>query len=179
MSVCTDIIKEALQYLLQRINASQHKVKLIKLLFFADKYHFIHYGRTVTNDRLFAMRRGPVGSKAKSIIDPDYPDLDNIHNEDHFFQLDSPVDPANFRFLSKTDLEALDFSVNEFGALNNAQIENESHKYEEWKQYELRFDAGETRREDIFFEDLLSYYPGSPYEQFKEQIELQKEILGS
>src|SRR5207247_4693024 len=36
--------------------------KLFKLMFLAEKYHLVHYGRPITGDRYDAMNDGPVPS---------------------------------------------------------------------------------------------------------------------
>src|SRR4051812_34811550 len=36
--------------------------KLLKLMFLADKYHLVRYGRPITGDRYEAMNHGPVPS---------------------------------------------------------------------------------------------------------------------
>ena len=71
----TTKIVQALCYFLTKIKRAD-KLRLVKLLFLADKYHLIHYGRTVTNDEYWAMPLGPVGTTTKDILtlDPDFLD---------------------------------------------------------------------------------------------------------
>src|SRR5256885_411869 len=49
--------------------AEINKMKALKLLFFADRYHLRKYGRPVSNCEYFAMARGPVGSQAKNVAE--------------------------------------------------------------------------------------------------------------
>ena len=52
-----------------------------KLLFLADKYHLIRYGRTITNDEYWAMSYGPVGTAAKDVLSLDKDFLDKKEYE--------------------------------------------------------------------------------------------------
>src|SRR5437016_8911438 len=46
-----------------------NKMKALKLLFFADRYHLRKYGRPLSDCAYFAMKNGPVGSEAKNIAE--------------------------------------------------------------------------------------------------------------
>src|SRR5437870_12880806 len=46
-----------------------NKMKALKLLFFADRYHLRKYGRPVTDCAYFAMKHGPVASEAKNVAE--------------------------------------------------------------------------------------------------------------
>ena len=46
-----------------------NKMKALKLLFFADRYHLRKYGRPVSDCAYFAMKNGPVASEAKNIAE--------------------------------------------------------------------------------------------------------------
>ena len=62
---------EILAWLLRKYNGAASKILLIKLLFFADKYHLRKYGRTVSSDEYRAMNFGPVATKTLSIANLD------------------------------------------------------------------------------------------------------------
>ena len=44
------------------------KLKAVKLLYLADKYHLLKYGRPIINDTYVHLDNGPVPSKALDII---------------------------------------------------------------------------------------------------------------
>src|SRR5207253_6716088 len=46
-----------------------NKMKALKLLFFADRYHLRKYGRLVSDCAYFAMKHGPVASEAKNVAE--------------------------------------------------------------------------------------------------------------
>ena len=60
-------IIEALYYILKKLKKAD-KIKLVKLIYLADKYHLIRYGRTITNDDYYAMEHGPVGTTVKDVL---------------------------------------------------------------------------------------------------------------
>src|SRR5947207_11458260 len=89
--------------------AEINKMKALKLLFFADRYHLRKYGRSVSDCAYFAMKHGPVASEAKNIAE-ESPRLDNrsrsyarryVRKDDayHF----SSVGEVDNAVLSKTD----------------------------------------------------------------------------
>jgi uncharacterized phage-associated protein len=59
---------QALHYMLRRLGGPTQKLKLIKLSYLADKYHLLHFGRTITRDGFKAMKLGPVGSNALNLL---------------------------------------------------------------------------------------------------------------
>ena len=74
----TSKIIEALHYILHKIKIAD-KIKIIKLIYLADKYHLVRYGRTITNDDYYAMEYGPVGSTVKDVLEFD--EFTLSHNE--------------------------------------------------------------------------------------------------
>ena len=66
MNKITAII-ESLCYLLVKLKKAD-KIHLIKLMYLADKYHLMNYGRTITGDEYFAFPKGPGGSKTMDVL---------------------------------------------------------------------------------------------------------------
>jgi hypothetical protein len=67
---------QALNYLAsaerdKRIN----KMKAIKLIWVADRFHLRKYGRLLTNDTYVAMKFGPVGSSVKNLAEDNVRDM--------------------------------------------------------------------------------------------------------
>lgn len=158
----TTKIVQALCYFLNKIKRT-NKLNLVKLLFLADKYHLIRYGRTVTNDEYWAMTYGPVGTTTKDILtcDPDF-----LHKDEyeyirkslkkigkHTFEMGIPCGTNR---LSETDIEALDFILNNFERIQRRDFIKYVHKYPEWKQYEELFKQNKMRRAKIDTVELLS-----------------------
>ena len=180
-------IIESIYYLLNKIGPAD-KLKLVKLIYFADKYHLIKYNRTVTNDEYWAMDHGPVGSNVKDVLEFD--DFTMSKNECEFafkliskhgknkFKKNNLKKPHQYDYLSKSDIEALDFVVDKFGHMKTWDIRNYSHYCPEWYQYEEMFKSKETRREKIDTYELISLISNDKYFPFtNEDIKNAKEIF--
>ena len=130
-------IIQAFCYLLSKITTAD-KLKLIKLLYLADKYHIIRYARTITNDEYWAMDYGPVGSTAKDILGFDAELLSKEFKyaqkmlkkvDQHNFTLGSHCTINELDKLSETDIEALDFITDHFGSLSTKELIKLTHRY--------------------------------------------------
>ena len=63
-------IIEAVVYLVSRSkDRKMSKLHLLKMLFFADRWHLRMYGRSVTGDTYYAMQYGPVPSECKRVAE--------------------------------------------------------------------------------------------------------------
>lgn len=179
-------IIESIYYLLKKLGPTD-KLKLVKLLYFADKFHLIKYARTITNDEYWAMDHGPVGSNTKDVLE--YDTALSISEDEHKyatkffkkrwnrFKANKLKEIPTFNFLSETDIEALDFVIKYFGAMGTWEIRNFSHKYPEWYQYKELFDNKETRRERIQTKELISIIPEDPFEFTDEDLKNARDIF--
>ena len=133
---------QALNFLARQSGGSINKLKALKLLFFADRYHLRKYGRPVSECVYYAMTHGPVASEAKQIAE----DCDLLSaparqyarkylkkRSDYDFASVANVDKS---VLSATDLEALDFAWRNFGQFSKYQLRDITHHYPEWKRHE-------------------------------------------
>lgn len=180
----TATIIEALHYILSKV-APADKIKLIKLIYLADKYHLIRYGRTVTNDDYYAMEYGPVGSVVKDILGFDS-DLLSKEEYEYAERMLEKIDQHTFKakdyildydMLSDSDKEALDFVIEKFGKMTTWELSEYTHKYPEWYKYESLFKNKMARRERIDTKELLSVLENDPLGMPEEHIEETKKIL--
>ena len=179
----TSTIIEAIHYLLKGIGFAD-KVKIIKLVYLADKYHLIHYGRTVTNDEYFAMPLGPVGSTVKDVLSfnhftlspEEYKYSHKLFKEtnDEFTSSDAEI---VHEMLSDTDTEALDFVIDKFSHMTSSELIDYTHKYPEWYQYKSLFEGKRTKRETINTEELLSLIENDPLAMSETHVRESKNIL--
>ena len=60
---------QAINFFVRNINSSHclDELSVLKAIFFADRYHLLKYGKTVTGDVYYAMKHGPVASGCKNI----------------------------------------------------------------------------------------------------------------
>ncbi|MBI4187956.1 MAG: SocA family protein [Chloroflexi bacterium] len=132
---------QALNYFAIQQGGQINKMKALKLIFLADRYHLRKYGRLVTNDNYVAMQHGPVPSATKDIAESnDYLD-DAIKCYSREFikpvgnlRLKSIKD-VDDSILSESDLEALQFAWDKFGDLTQFELRDLTHFYPEWSKF--------------------------------------------
>lgn len=182
-------ITQSLNFFIRKNSNSRiNKLKAIKLLWAADRYHMRKYGRMVSLDRYCAMQFGPVGSAAEDIADLDdfYLGSDiidlarqyiGVDQKNHTITSHKEVDFGDF---SKTDLEALEFAWQVFGSFDGFTIAKISHDYPEWAKFKGEIEAGLSKKEDInpadFFENptRLTMLPNDPFELDSDILESSK-----
>ncbi len=163
-------ITQIINYLIRKDEraASMPELKIIKLVWAADRYHIRKYARTVSEDRYVAMKNGPVGSLTKDIAefsDNEYSkveptDFDYIGSYIRFEKNNengvlSSVNDVDYDELSDTDKEALDFAWENFGKYDWRTLVEITHRYPEWQKHRAALESGTTKREDI---DLIDFF---------------------
>ena len=155
-------------------HAEINKMKALKLLFFADRYHLRKYGRTVSDCAYYAMKNGPVASEAKHVAEENsrlapaargyVRRFVRRRGEYSATSLVHSVADVDFAVLSESDMEALRFAWETFGHYTHEQLVEITHHYPEWKRHER---ALKFRREkcvpmdcaDFFAEPSAGYNP--------------------
>jgi uncharacterized phage-associated protein len=122
---------QALNFFALHDGGQVNKMKAIKLIFFADRYHLRKYGRPVIGDRYVAMPYGPVASTAKDLAEStvfladcqrEYVDRYLDRTADNYFVMSiAQVDEEVF---SDSDVEALEFAWKEFGQFDEYALAN-------------------------------------------------------
>lgn len=161
-------ITQAINYLASRQGGTDvDELKIVKLIWAADRYHVRKYARTVTGDNYVAMYRGPVGSSTKDVIEfeTNYGNVDDAdiayierynnfqqHNRDGVISVVKDTDVSE---LSETDIEALDFALEHFGKMSTKDIIDFTHKYPEWKKCQSQLECNKVMdiAPEDFFED--------------------------
>jgi uncharacterized phage-associated protein len=160
---------QALNFLARQAGGRINKLKALKLLFFADRYHLRKFGRPVSECAYFAMTHGPVASEAKNLAEEHdslpaavrtYAGKFLKRTSDYDYASVAEVDQA---VLSETDLEALTFAWENFGYLPKFQLRDITHQYPEWKRHERALKSGSRRvamdYADFFAETDSDYNP--------------------
>jgi uncharacterized phage-associated protein len=162
---------------------------LLKMIFFADRYHLRHFGITATDDTYFAMKHGPVASSTCDIL------KNNPYNvntaELSFFsavkplsEFDVSIEKQDEDELSESFKEALDFALKEFGNYKSFELSGISHCYPEWKRHESDLAATARIQMDAidFFDDPADEacfkafnMECDPFKDDKEYLSLRKE----
>lgn len=155
---------QALNYFAQKSGGTINKLKAIKLIFFADRYHLRKYGRPVLGDDYMAMPYGPVASLAKDLAESTL-FLDECERTYRDQFLDRSTDSleiisrqsVDLDVFSDSDAEALDFSWRVFGRFNQFKLADISHAYPEWSKHREslvgRSSCRATMRYADFFDD--------------------------
>src|SRR5208337_2435304 len=162
-------------YFAQQEGGRVNKMKAIKLIFFADRYHIRKYGRPITNDEYMAMDYGPVNSGVKDIADMsgflgererDY--ASKFVQPSGQFEVES-IASVEEKVFSLTDLESLEFAWKTFGKYDGFALADITHAYPEWKRHEEELKHSSRVRMDYtdFFDD--------PEQGFEQCCSLSKE----
>lgn len=160
---------QALVFFAQRGIRDLDKMKAAKLLFHADKFHLLKYGRPVIGDQYACMEYGPVPSASLTVMN------DVIAHDAHFQPLAKElfdeyltVERPMFRkypvfrarkdpdldVFSDSDVEALEHAQKTFGAMPAWKLSEQSHDEPSWKLANERRAPGSSVIMDyrLFFE---------------------------
>lgn len=130
---------QAAAYLLHRHGKPMEYIKLIKLLYLADRRALVETGQPITGDRLVSMPKGPVLSEVLDLI--------RTENEDDLSAWHEYVSiPVNYKVhaigpsnleevddeLSEYDQSVLDAIFDKFGRFGYGKLINYTHALPEW-----------------------------------------------
>lgn len=165
-------ITQIINYLIRKDEraASISELKIIKLVWAADRYHIRKYARTVSEDYYIAMKNGPVGSLTKDVAEFSDNEYSNVEPTDFeyigsYIRFEknnengvlSSINDVDYDELSETDKEALDFAWENFGKYDWHKLVEITHKYPEWKKHQAALESG-LKREEInlidFFDNI-------------------------
>jgi len=152
---------QALNYFALKEGGCISRLKALKLIYFADRYHLRKYGRFITDDIYFAMRLGPVASNTADIAGAtDFMGKDESKYRSQFIagkgknditSLDSP----DLMVFSESDIEALEFAWDSFGCLDKWDASDITHDYPEWLKHKNKLDANPGGRFNMPPPDFL------------------------
>lgn len=157
----------AITYIASKDIPELTKYKILKLIFWADKYHLVRYGRPITGDKYFALPQGPVASLIYDLLEQ--VEANPYSQEAKRLAENLEVDHryANPRFkakrafdaeaLSRSDIAALDKVITEYGQMKFEELRALSHAtpaYERaWNSRGLLNKRARINFEDFFDED--------------------------
>ena len=143
---------QAAARLLDRHDRTMPYIKLIKLLYLADRESLIETGAPITGDRFVSMRHGPVLSRVLDLIKDDCPAEDSVwHGYVARKRFDAClVGNTESKRLSDVDRGILDGVFDAYGCLKEWDVVARTHALPEWK------DPGNTAI-PIEPEDILRY----------------------
>jgi len=130
-------------------------LRLVWLLYLADKYRLLSYGETITGDSHVFTTAGPSGRIAMSLMNL-WPQVYEAYHE----QLTSDLSMADL--LGHTDAEALDFALSAFGPLTTVQLSEYVRSLPECAQAGGK-DSGDTGVRTISQAEMLLHPDGDTY----------------
>src|SRR6185436_4198819 len=154
-----DRAREALAYLASK-SPGLDVYRACKLLFLADKYHLVRYGRTITGDRYYAMPHGPAPNRVLNLLnifleDPSTTWLSSVLTIDRSFRYPHLVanGPLELDNLSQSDIKALDVTLERFGSKTFDELKSLTH---EMVAYRNAWDKrGRKKSVPMDFEDFF------------------------
>ena len=153
---------QALAFLAEQAGGSLNKMKALKLIFFADRYHLRKFGRAITNDTYFAMKYGPVASGCRNLQNG--PDEYGPTSADTYASefLDcskrlvySSLKKTDEKVFSQSDLEALSFAWENYKGQDQFQLADETHRFPEWQKHEVALGTSDVSRRPMPYSDFL------------------------
>lgn len=116
-------------------------LKLMKLLYLADRAAMVEHGEPISFDLFVSMDHGPVLSRTLNLINGSYPELIAADWDEWISDRDSHMVACNRKFtrddldhLSDADLEVLNTVWRDFGHMNQWELVEFTHKHlAEWQ----------------------------------------------
>ena len=129
---------QATAHLVKRAGGKDHYLRLLKLLYIADREYLLTYGETITGDRVVAMDHGPVLStvfdliKGKATRSDDWAHHLQTLPESRMVYLRE--DPRT-GLLCRASEKILNDVHEQYGYVSRYQLRDITHDFPEWKEY--------------------------------------------
>jgi uncharacterized phage-associated protein len=134
---------------------------LLKMMFFADRYHIRHFGFVASGDNYIAMKNGPVASATYDILLKKMPHQANLAEkallEDILVVSEYEVEIAKQEIdeLSESFMQSLDFAIETYGNYEEFELSDITHDYPEWKKHEATIKQEVVKRVPMDFKDFF------------------------
>lgn len=136
-------ITQAASYFIKESGGTMYHLKLMKLLFLADRDSMARFGVPITDDRMVSMDQGPVLSNTLNLINGSYRRetllWDHWISDKENYQLSLKIsfERNDLDELSNSDIEVLDVIWKEFGGMDRWALVDYTHQNcKEWKDPE-------------------------------------------
>ncbi|MEK7501879.1 MAG: Panacea domain-containing protein [Patescibacteria group bacterium] len=182
---------QALNYFSRKKDGQINKMKAIKLVYLADRYHIRKYGRPIIGDMYLAMKLGPVGSNTLNVanISENNLDKESLRYVKEF--ISHPKDDVkkeeivskkevDFGVFSQTDIEALETIYKEFGDRDQFELAKKiTHEYPEWSKFGEDIRSGKTRAGHMDYSDFFlnpKHSVSNIFEMSPEHLDMTKKL---
>lgn len=121
---------QMIAYFVRKAGGSAEKLKLVKLVYLAERLSFQKRGRPMNFDSYFSLPHGPVASSALDGMDRklDDPAWEGLHLAANRRDISIDAEVTEDR-LSRSDRAILDETWQEFGAMGAWEIRDWTHKH--------------------------------------------------
>ena len=183
-------ILQALYYIQENVpkeNRSRHDIMyLLKLIYFADRFHIRRFGFVVSGDKYYAMKNGPVASLTFDILKTNSMQINSAEAgllsnirilSEHEVEISAQADDE----LSESFREALDFSISTFGCFSQWELSNISHDYPEWGKLKEKLNENPSIPMGMkdFFENPKNFVNLNQYNINKDPYNEDEEFLAA
>lgn len=137
------VIKAVLQYILTHSNDGQRDIySLVKTAYYAQQNHLAQYGTPLFKDCICALPFGPVPSNIYNVLKMASGDSNelNYHRSDDMHLASDAInfksgrysakEDPNMDFLSKSDIESLNYGIEKVAKMSFNQIKEDTHGME-------------------------------------------------
>jgi uncharacterized phage-associated protein len=124
-------------YFLNKAGGALPRLKLMKLMYLADRQYYDNCGASMTDDEAVAMKHGPVLLKTMDLMSGNvrnsvhWDDL-IVDKEDHEVALRRPLVRSDIGELCRANMEAMDIVFQQFGHLDKWALVDYTHTLKEW-----------------------------------------------
>ena len=133
---------------------SINRLKLMKLIWLADRLHLLRHGKTTLDVHYVAMPHGPVPSEVYDVAMYPYSEYAEQYIVKSGWHAESKAE-VDLTHFAKTELNAFDEIWELFGHMDRYELRDLSHKYPEWLRHGSLVEKSRTSRPidmDDFFE---------------------------
>jgi len=117
------------------------KMKICKLLFYADKRHLLKYGRPITGDQYYKLPHGPIPTRGLDMLRGKAGEAEVALLEKYISIVGNCIYPRRApdkKVFSKTDLASMDWVCKQYGQLGAIELRRISHTEPSWIKAEER-----------------------------------------
>lgn len=164
---------QTIAYFVRKAGGSAEKLKLIKLVYLADRRSFERRGKPINFDSYFSLPHGPVASSALNGMDHQFDDpaWEALNQAENRRDVTIVGDVAEDH-LSRADRAILDATWDEFGGMTASQIRNWTHRH--CPEY---VEVGPAKSLPIDLSEILTQIgAGNPDDAARDIRVLQKEV---
>ena len=161
-------IVELLLYLAHK-KPGADKYQAVKFFYLADREHINRYGRPITSEVYFALRYGPVASKAKDLLEQDQWTMRRAGLKELPFETEkvsrrgpdksdlviigAPKREVDLELFSRSDLRVFDQILKDYGHLDFDALYKLTHDHAAYKK--AWANRGHSKRGQMTYDDMI------------------------